>query len=252
MLALDEEYRAAGTRNGVTDESAPYLFLLDEANLSVVENYWSPFLDNADEFLHSAACLSMQGGSSLRIPSNVRWLATVNYDHTTESLSGRFLDRAWVIKMSGEELSIDDVLDSSDLCDFGGVSPFSYKVLLDAFGPQEGRSLSDSATRRTLETLFSTCRQAKHPLSPRCQRAIVRYVATVEPILKEFGPSAGMKAVDFAVSQRVLPAISGVGMGVHALLDGLRGVSPALERTNECIEHMIDAGDSDGFYQFFV
>lgn len=252
MCALDEECRAAGTRNGVDDASAPYVFLLDEANLSVVENYWSPFLGNADEFLHTPASLSMQGGSSLKIPSNVRWVATVNYDHTTESLSERFLDRAWVIRMGGEALSIDDALDVPDFFDFDGVAPFSYNVLLEAFGPKAGRLLPDAAVRRSLEALFATCRQAKRPLSPRCQRSIVRYIATVEPILKEFGPAAGMKAIDLAVSQRVLPAVNGVGMGVRAFLEELKGISPALEKTNECIEHMIDAGESDGFYRFFA
>lgn len=252
MTSLDAELRGAEAADGVVEAAVPYLFLLDEANLSVVENYWSPFLGNADDFLSTPTTLSMQGGDSLRIPPNVRWVATVNYDHTTEALSERFLNRAWVVNMDGDSLSIDDLLDSSDACDFSKVAPFSYGKLLEVFGPREGARIDDLAAKKLLVGFFEKCRRAGHPVSYRCQRAIARYVASAEPLMREFEGSAGILAVDFALSQRVLPSVNGVGEDVRSLLVELGAVSPALRRTNARIERMLKAGDADGFYQFFA
>lgn len=252
MVALDAECRAAGTASGATEGSVPYLFLLDEANLSVVENYWAPFLGNADDFMVKPVSLSMQGGTSLRIPANVRWIATVNYDHTTEALSDRFLNRAWVINMAAESLSLDDLFDSPDSCDFSDVEPFSYAKLLDVFGPKEEARIEEQMARKLLVSVFERCADAGHPVSYRCQRAIARYVATAEPLFGAFTGSAAIRAVDFAVAQRVLPSINGIGNGVRSMLDSIAHVSPALECTNACVARMLQAGDSDGFYQFFA
>lgn len=252
MLALDEECRAAGTADGVSAESVPYLMLLDEANLSVVENYWSPFLSNADACLSQPTELSMQGGRSLMLPSSVRWIATVNYDHTTEALSERFLNRAWVINLESGALSLDDLLDSSDLCDFSSVPPFSYGKLMEVFGPQEHKRIEDPAAKRLLANFFAECEKQGRPVSYRCQRAIARYVATAEPLMRELSLSAGVRAADFALVQRVLPSLNGTGAEMRNFLEKLQQMSPSLELTGARIDRMLAAGDADGFYQFFV
>lgn len=252
VVALDAEYNAAKTHVGTTDHSVPYLMLLDEANLSVVENYWSPFLSNADRFLMHPLELSMQGGTSLHLPVNVRWVATVNYDHTTEALSDRFLNRVWVINIEADAPSVDDLLNSSDIHDFSTVAPFSYGKLMSIFGPLVATTIEDVAAKRLMASLFSTCSAQGTPVSHRCQRAIVRYVATVEPLLRELQSQAGVRAVDFAVAQRVLPSIKGTGDETRNLLQELRSLSPLLSTTNARIDYMLQAGDADGFYQFFV
>lgn len=252
MLALADECRLAGTDSGTTESSIPYLMLLDEANLSVVENYWSPFLSNADNFLVQPTELSMQGGRLLRLPVNVRWLATVNYDHTTEALSDRFLNRAWVINIETDDLSLDDLSNSTDASDFSEVIPFSYGKLMEVFGPKEAAHIDDTGAKRLLTGFFAACKAQGRPVSYRCQRAIVRYVAAAEPLMRELNTSAGTCAVDFALAQRVLPSINGTGDETRKLLQDLMSTSPLLETTNVRIERMLQAGDADGFYQFFV
>lgn len=252
IMALDAECRASSRADGTTENGVPYLLLLDEANLSVVENYWSPFLSNADDFLTHPSTLSMQGGNSLALPVCVRWIATVNYDHTTEALSERFLNRAWVINVEGDSLSLDDLLGSSGSCDFSDVQPFSYRKLMDTFGPKEEARIDDSGAKRLMASFFATCKEGGKPVSYRCQRAIARYVASAEPLMRELSASGGTHAVDFALAQRVLPSINGTGEDTRKLLTDLKAVSPLLVTTNRRIDHMLRAGDADGFYQFFA
>lgn len=246
MMALDAECR--------TGESGalPYLMLLDEANLSVMENYWSPFIANADDALSKPATLNMQGGTPLLVPTNVRWLATVNFDHTTEALSPRFLNRAWVVST---DMSAGD--DDMSLMSFGrakgsfeGLGAFSYAKLMTEFGPQE-RTL-ETNQRTLLDDFFRTCADNGAPISWRCREAIARYVATAAPLMRECKASGDIRAVDFALAQRVLPSINGMGTRTSQLLEALQKKSARqLPRTAKLVSHMIEEGNVDGFYQFF-
>lgn len=249
---LDGEFASAGTPNGVTDASVPYLMLLDEANMSVVENYWSPFLSNADDFLVAPAELSMQGGPLLHVPSCVRWISTVNYDHTTEALSARFLNRVWVIHVDAVNLSVDELLSSEGEDGFADVPPFSYRKLMEAFGPKGDVRIEDSGTRRRMAELFELCAKSGHAVSYRCQRAIARYVAAAEPTMREFATSGGMRCLDFALAQRVLPSVNGVGDQTRKFLEGLAEACVGLDVSSERIAHMLEVGGEDGFYQFFA
>lgn len=56
------------------------------------------------------------------------FLATVNFDHTTEELSPRFLDRSWIITL--EPSRIDDETDE-DLSNAEDM--ISFQSLQDAF-----------------------------------------------------------------------------------------------------------------------
>ncbi|MDO4502811.1 MAG: hypothetical protein Q4D06_06465 [Coriobacteriia bacterium] len=238
---------------GADGSFAPYFMLLDEANLSVLENYWSPFLSNADTFLTTPTELNMQGGPTLQIPSHLRWLATVNYDHTTEALSERFLNRAWVINVGmDDDLGMDVLLWGTGDMDVDQVAPFSYGKLMEVFAPQGMVGIAEASTRRLLREVFAACAKNGAPVSYRCQRAMARYVAVAEPLMNEIGSGGGARAVDFAVAQRVLPSINGVGDRTKRLLDAIGEVSPVLETTNSLVAHMTAVGEYDGFYQFFA
>lgn len=57
------------------------------------------------------------------IPNTLRFVATINLDHTTEILSPRLIDRAWIIKLQASDVLIDeltevDVLDEYPLVTF--------------------------------------------------------------------------------------------------------------------------------------
>lgn len=114
----------------------PYLFLLDEANLSSIEHYWSPFLRACDSFRGGSFELSLGGNHSFKVPSYLRFIATVNFDHTTEELSPRFLDRSWVVTLDPQALDLDDLGDPLAPFNYKDASVYSYQALQAAFGPR--------------------------------------------------------------------------------------------------------------------
>ena len=87
------------------------LVLLDEANLSPIEHYWSIFIgacDNASEDLNVS-------GDNLAFGLNepYRFIATINNDHTTEMISPRLIDRSAVIDVNNK--GILDAIDFDDI-----------------------------------------------------------------------------------------------------------------------------------------
>jgi hypothetical protein len=84
------------------DASRPYTVVLDEMNLSHPEQYLAPLL-SAMETGDSIALHSMGEDldgvpASIRYPSNLVLIGTVNMDETTHALSDKVLDRAHVME----------------------------------------------------------------------------------------------------------------------------------------------------------
>lgn len=76
----------------------PFVVLLDEANLSPMEYYWADFM-NACDLDSVTKYLELGKDFELKIPQTLRFVATINNDHTTELLSPRLLDRAFIITL---------------------------------------------------------------------------------------------------------------------------------------------------------
>lgn len=245
LLMLDEEAR--GDSNG----AFPYLMLLDEANLSVMENYWAPFIANSDDALTRPTALNMQGGSPLLVPTNTRWMATVNFDHTTESLSPRFLNRAWVVSCDNRKSDMGLVSYARPLKSLEDLPAFTYGKLMEVFNNPGGYAL-ETSQRNLLEELLATCAENGFPVSWRCREAITRYIACASPLMRKAKAAGDIRAVDFAFAQRVVPSINGMGERTHDLLKALaEKAAKQLPRTHDLLTHMHKKGTEDGFYQFF-
>ena len=79
----------------------PSWVLLDEANLSPLEHYFSTFLRMCDDYVDRDVLTGDKGErAKLKVPDSMRFLGTVNYDATTEPLSPRMLDRVPVIQIN--------------------------------------------------------------------------------------------------------------------------------------------------------
>ena len=76
----------------------PFMILLDEANLSPMEYYWADFMNICDD-IDCTSVINLGDDFSFNVPRQLRFVATINNDHTTEALSPRLVDRAWVIKL---------------------------------------------------------------------------------------------------------------------------------------------------------
>lgn len=231
-----------------TSEHAPFIFLLDEANLSPIEHYWAPFLHACDYFLSDGATLSLGGDSTWIIPSWTRFLATVNFDHTTEALSPRFLDRSWVISLEPDFVEFDP---TNARPDYSSKAPIPYARLIDAFGGDASYE-PDTSTSTLMNDIFRRCKEAQYPVSPRSQSMIARYLSTASALMDRQSRETQQAPLDYAIAQKVLPMLSGPTDQLKPLLDGLADSCSSLTITSRKLRQMREAGDANGFYQYFV
>ncbi len=228
--------------------SAPWLILLDEANLSSVEYYWSPFLGMCDKFMQEPVPLPLGAEKPFLVPSSTRFIATVNFDHTTEELSPRFLDRSWIISLEPVELEVD-AMNDSPLTQFD-FSTVSTEDLTEAFGPRDISTMSED-NRSKLREVLDICARHHAPVSPRSQKMMARYITAAQRILDSSSAESSYAPVDYAVSQKVVPTLSGPEDTMRDLIDSLMGVG-SLPMTRKHLERMSKAGENSGFIQFFA
>lgn len=239
--------------NETVDPSSvpPYFFLLDEANLSPIEHYWAPFLRACDTFLENGATFSLGGTREWSLPSHVRFLATVNFDHTTEALSNRFLDRSWVITLDPE--FIDPESEQINIAaEFAHEKAFSIGRLFQAFGYKQGDTLGDNANNELLEELIRVCRSHSFAISPRSQLMMKRYISTASRLMSLQSKDSQYAPLDYAFSQKVLPQISGPMETTAELIDDLADRCSQLKTTKRQLDRMKEFGKDSGFYQYFI
>lgn len=246
---FDAMKRLSAERAGEGD-IAPYLFLLDEANLSPIEHYWGPFMHACDTFRTCGGKLALGREEDWRLPGHMRFLATVNYDHTTEALSPRFLDRSWVITLKAPN-SMDE-LGSLDVDDaFDQVIPYSYGQLLKVFGGT-GTEFEDDALDMLFSTLANVCKDNGMPISHRSLLMMRRYISAAAPLMSADEVSGAYAPLDYAFAQKVLPSIAGPREVVGTLVDELLRESQSLKVTTSLLENIKKHGEDSGYYQYFI
>ena len=224
------------------------LVLLDEANLSPIEHYWSDFLAMCDvECRHRSIDTGMPGGERfLSAAGNLRFIATINNDHTTEPLSPRLCDRVPVISMDIPHIPTEQEFGSLILD--GAVA---FEQLENYFGlPPE---LVEDAPP-VLSGCFDIL-EARDPLygnpiiiSHRKRNAMLAYYEVACRYLDR------KDAADFALSQHAIPLINGYGKPFQRRLEKLRdhAVQNNLVRTSMLINDIISSGgDYAGTYSFY-
>ena len=229
----------------------PMTILLDEANLSQMEYYWACFMNAGDQ---SAADTYIDIGNrkKFQISKGLRFLATINNDHTTESLSPRLIDRAWVISLPSSSKFMD--VDFSDY-----ESAISMDTLLRVFGqPADTEAKLDVYSEGILRNLYSTCESINMNISPRTKGAIRSYCLAAAKIFlddKKSTNSAGTIAADFAISQKILPRVQGHGQSYKQdVLNEFKHFfeDNNLTRSGRILDRIITLGDKNmNYYRFF-
>ena len=232
----------------------PFMILLDEANLSPMEYYWADFMNVCDE-IDCTSVINLGDDFCFNVPDQLRFVATINNDHTTESLSPRLVDRAWVIRLpkakSGIMRSVAVNTDGDEI--------ISWSSLVSTFGVDDNNFVTlDDKAKDIYEGLLNKCRMAKISVSARTDAAIRRYWSTAQRLF-ESDPltlmDASIAALDHAVAQRILPHIDGSGekYGEH-LKDIYQFCSKSnLRISAEVLSDIIKNGeDSMQYFQFFV
>ena len=225
----------------------PCIVLLDEANLSPVEHYWSDFSGIADRDRQKE--INIQDNKSINFGNGLRFIATINYDHTTELLSDRLISRAPVIKLNKPELFLDD-----NSGDEGFIETFEMRKLADWLRPGKDHFKGDIKNR--FDAIVSKLGddedvQLGQPIviSPRKYQTIERYCNIAGNVMKGGNQFIGL---DFAINQNILPLINGKGESYRRRLAAFQEKLQGLPDSSKHLEKIIQAGDMNfRNYKFF-
>ncbi|VFS52645.1 AAA family ATPase [Budvicia aquatica] len=233
-------------RNKDSSDNFLKLVLLDEANLSSVEHYWSDFLGMCDtEGAKRRIDLGIPdiGQRFLEVGPQVRFIATINNDATTEKLSPRLIDRAPIITLS-EDVSIEDVSDFVGDCGFNGAIPIAQVNLAFNISSGEADFLPDeqAVLEQVLAILSApVSKTSSIHISKRKINAIRRYCFVANEV-------GGMRnrPLDYAIAQHILPAIEGYGAGFRERLVKLEQKLTDLDlnMSRRALKAIIEEGDS--------
>lgn len=230
---------------------APYLLLLDEANLSPIEHYWAPFFKSCDFDSAANRSISLGGKTIYQLPEHLRFLATVNFDHSTEELSPRFLDRSWVIT-----LNPDDIDASYSKTPPNADHAISFSDLTSAFA-SDNESQENAQIWTKWEDVKRIFKGFNLPIMPRSQRMVTQYLRVAEQCMKTATARTSLAPIDYAIAQKILPTINGYGESYKNLIEELRKQVAINENsmplTYNHLERMKKAADENmDFYQFFA
>jgi hypothetical protein len=216
--------------------------LLDEANLSPIEHYWSGFMGANDDY----KCFSTQG-SKLTLPKGLRFITTVNYDRTTEPLSARFLDRSPVIYLKNQ---VDSLLSKSKSVSEINYSDshFSYVTLIELFENEKIAEFTGDEVRIMEEILDE---YQFLPINHRKINSIRNFTHTLRDVFNDES-SSPLKAYDLSLLVNVIPLINGQGRTYKQLLEKFQTFlkKQGLNKSEEKLTNIIQNGMFDSYSYF--
>ncbi len=236
------------SRKESKENDALKLILLDEANLSSMEHYWSDFLALCDlENLNRPIDTGIPHESHrfLKVGDNTRFIATINNDATTEKLSPRLIDRVPVITL---DVPSDKIVETTSLELDGSISSSKLREL---FVPEyaELSKADESILAKIIDTLSirDSVLGKSIPISRRKVNAITNYCDVAGQMI---GSEAAM---DFAIQQHILPHIEGYGAAFRKRLEKLLSiVNKTYPRSAAHIERILASGNEfTGSYSYF-
>lgn len=239
-------------KNTPANKIAPQFVLFDEANLSSIEHYWSDFLGMCDPEGRNRPIdtgIPNESARYLQIGGHVRFIATINNDSTTERLSPRLIDRVPIISLQHSKSMIANSMRTSLSKLDGAISANNF---FKHFMPDESGELTRSnevVLNQVIDIL-----QNRDPnfgqvinISQRKINAITNYCATAGEYIGQDS------AMDFAISQHILPHIEGHGTKFRNRIQELsNSIGKSYPRVNHHLERILSGGnDFTGTYSFF-
>ena len=230
-------------------DTFPIVVLLDEANLSPIEYYWADFMNTCDD-LDSKHQISIGGGDVLNIPKTLHFVATINNDHTTESLSPRMIDRAAVISLP----NIPDIKPTINTIPEDKLTLVPWSSIEKTFvkSKEEEHVIPESYKKIT-----DHFKKINISISPRTKNAIRNYFNTACQLFKvdELGREESIVALDYAVSQHLLTKVNGSGDDFLEWIEELNNIlkSNNLVHSSRIVENIRKKGKTAmNYYQFFA
>ncbi|MBE6089215.1 MAG: hypothetical protein E7206_14495 [Clostridium beijerinckii] len=235
---------------GINDFS--YYILLDEANLSSMEHYWADFMNVCDLDKENRK-INLGEDYIYYIPKTLRFLATINYDHTTETLSPRLIDRAWIVLL--EVNNYDSVLTDYEE-QITSDEIVMFKDLEKCFLDYELEKELPNQMYKELDEIYIMFKENNISVSPRIDNMIKRYLKVACELFEKTESTAReFVALDYAVAQKLLPKVSGYGDEYRKFL---KDTEEKFDKNNmmKCkniIDKIIKKGDANmQYYQFFA
>ena len=233
----------------------PYIILLDEANLSPMEYYWSDFMNICDD-LGPHSKVNLGEDYVFGIPETLHFVATINNDHTTETLSPRLIDRAWIITLPQLNLRDYSSLGNEANISAEEIEVISWNSLRDAFTPAKDECFFTPEIQKCYDLVIAKLREKKFTVSPRIDIAIKRYWAIASKYFEmdDTKTAAPTIALDYAIAQRILPKIGGNGEEFEKWLKEFSSLcsSNGLNTSAAIVKDIIERGNQQmKYYQFF-
>ena len=260
----------------ISEDKRLNLVLLDEANLSPIEHYWSKFMGLADSFNSNE--LYITNKKSIKLSGNLRFIATINNDMTTEPLSPRLIDRApcirldiYTIKDEGNKTGLDTI-DDSEVEMLRKEFDSKSLVYEDIKRVIEGCCINDENYDAMLEfveeikNLLNASGKGDVKfgtpihISERRNQAIKTYLRRSLCVYENFiNDSSGWIDIekhsyflDFAIAQYILPLVAGHGKNFKNRMIVLKEVLENAEQRNyelpisiELVAKIISQGEED-------
>lgn len=225
----------------------PYIIMLDEANLSPIEYYWADFMRLTDRSSLNDMYINIGAERELYVPETLKFVATINTDQTTETLSPRLIDRACIIKLPKVEpkYSVDASSVSTEIITWDNfIKAFSKTAELNPI------------TQKGMKEIYKLFNDYGMSVSPRTQLGIKNYVMAAQEIMEdEPNTLAREKALDFAVLQKLLPKINGYYSIYERFFDSMKQLCKEynLNMTEDAILKIIDAQERNmGYCQYLI
>lgn len=191
----------------------PYIILLDEANLSPIEYYWADFMCITDN-ISKDKFINIGLDNDIYIPETLRFLCTINNDQTTEELSPRLIDRAWIINLPKTDIK-EDIPDIKDFFN----DYILWSDIKNTFIIPKTKKIQLDAEFNKVCNLFNA---HKLTISPRIKQSMKNYISIAQEIMvDEAGTSKAEKALDYAIMQKLLPKINGYMDNYKRLFESL-------------------------------
>lgn len=224
--------------------------LLDEANLSPLEHYWSTFYNLTDSIAREGSLLKLNLGdlNQITFPNNIRFIATINSDQTTEPLSPRILDRVNMIQIPQQfqfegtvELSYEEI----EHLKLSYSKCIEYFNLLD-FKNENVNIIFSNKLLEIYSEMKKIFKDLQIFISPRIDIAIKKYCHIASKIMREES-----RPLDYCIAQRILPLINVQGDKSKSKLEELKKVFDKynLSASSEIISKILKRGEDDSFFE---
>jgi MoxR-like ATPase len=229
-------------------DGAPAICLLDEFNLSQPEHYFSPFLEMSDPESKRIIATGDQDYPYLEVPQYFRFLGTINNDESVQSLTPRMLDRSAIISFDEIEPDYDLSLNSAASLNDLNVTPISGNMFIEAFAPKSLELPQD--IEQTLKEIIDTLRDDKAEFGTAVNISFrkVKAIRAYHNVTSSMYIDSRFVALDYAVSQHVIPLLNGYGKNFGRRLEQLKSTIPDdMEISHKMLKRIIDNGNQNMF-----